>query len=256
MKIVMVGAGNVATQMSLALKKSGFPPVQVYSRTSESASALANEIQCPFTTFVSEISDAADMYIISLKDSVLDAYVPLLVNQHHDAIFVHTSGSMPMSLFEGKAQHYGVLYPLMTLSKHRTVNFRKVPLFVEANDEVAYKTLDALACSLSDMVYRISSEQRRMLHLAAVFACNFSNSCYSMASQILKEANIPFDMILPLIEETAAKVHEMSPREAQTGPAIRYDRNVMDKHLRLLSAHPEMQDIYSLLSEYIHKTSI
>lgn len=256
MKIVMIGAGNVATQMSLALKDSGCTPIQVYSRTLESASALSDKLQCPFTTFVSEISNEADMYIIALKDSVLEAYIPLLVKVNADAIFVHTAGSIPLGVFEGKARHYGVLYPLMTFSRQRGVNFRHIPIFVEANDETTCNAVENLAQQLSDSVHRISSDQRRLLHLAAVFACNFTNCCYSMASQILNDAHIPFDVVLPLVDETAAKVHELSPLEAQTGPAIRYDRNVMDSQLELLSPHSEMQDAYRILSDYIHKMSL
>ena len=163
------------------------------------------------------------------------------------------AGSIPMSMFRGMALHYGVLYPMQTFSKQREVDFLKIPCFVEANDEFALRQIGDLAHQVSQRVYQLSSEDRRYLHLSAVFACNFVNHCYAISQDILQERGIPFDVMLPLIDETAAKVHELSPMDAQTGPAVRYDTNVIRAQGALLKANPIVKDIYDRMSMSIHQ---
>lgn len=252
--IVLVGAGNLATNLAKALYRKWFRIVQVYSRTLESARNLALEVNADYTIELSAIVPDAKWYVVSLTDTAFMELLPDIVKgKQPEALWVHTSGSVPMSIWEGHVSHYGVLYPLQTFSKQREVDFQSIPIFVEgasAEDTHFLKTVGEI---LSDKVYEISSEQRKRVHLAAVFACNFANYMYALSDELLRQCDLPFDVMLPLIDETAHKVHVLSPREAQTGPAIRYDEAIINEHLRLLADRPQLQDIYRLLSDSIHQ---
>ena len=160
-----------------------------------------------------------------------------------------------MSVFQGHAAHYGVLYPMQTFSKGKEVDFSEIPVFVEASDALADAVIQRLARSVSGSVYQVSSAQRRYIHLSAVFACNFVNHCYALSADILAEHGVPFSVMLPLIDETARKVHLMEPRQAQTGPAVRYDENVIHRQLQLLDGDDTLQDVYRLMSQSIHQTA-
>ena len=272
MKIVLIGAGNLATHLGKALRAAGHDMVQVFSRTMQSAETLASLLDAEPLTDIAQVRDDADVYIFSVKDSALVQLVAQLCRHEadglgedgavnalrkakkgeHERVFLHTAGSMPMSVFKGMAQHYGVLYPMQTFSKQREVDFSIIPCFVEANDEFAQKQIEGLAREISGRVYQLSSEDRKYLHLSAVFACNFANHCYAISQELLEEHGIPFDVMLPLINETAAKVHEMKPKDAQTGPAVRYDENVIDKQSKLLENHPHFKKVYDSMSKSIH----
>jgi len=251
--IVFIGAGNLATNLAKALYRNGFRIVQVYSRTKESAQTLAQAVEAEYTTELSAVSKDARLYIVSLKDDAFVELLPEIVADKGDALLVHTAGSIPMSVWEGKASRYGVFYPMQTFSKQRAVDFHEIPFFVESNSPEDVELLKAIASVLSEKVYEATSEQRRSLHLAAVFTCNFANHMYALAAELLKKYDLPFSVMLPLIEETACKVHELEPRQAQTGPAVRYDENVINKHLEMLADEPEMQEIYRLMSRSIHR---
>ena len=252
-KIVLVGAGNVATHIGEALIKNGYNVVQVYSRTKESASVLAKKLSTIFTTSLDELDGDADLYIVAIKDAVIQELIPSIVKGKKDALFVHTSGSMSINLWEGHTDNYGVLYPMQTFSKQREVDFLQVPFFIEANNEEGINYLKTLANKLSHKVYEVTSEQRKYLHIAAVFACNFTNHMYAVCDRLLNEQNLPFEVMLPLIDETARKVHELQPKDAQTGPAIRYDVNVINSHMEMLADKPEVQEIYEKISKNIHR---
>lgn len=272
MKIVLIGAGNLATHLGKALHAAGHDMLQVFSRTMQSAETLASLLDAEPLTDIAQVRDDADVYIFSVKDSALVQLVAQLCRHEADGlgedgavnalrkakkgelerVFLHTAGSMPMSVFKGMAQHYGVLYPMQTFSKQREVDFSIIPCFVEANDEFAQKQIEGMAREISGRVYQLSSEDRKYLHLSAVFACNFANHCYAISQELLEEHGIPFDVMLPLINETAAKVHEMKPKEAQTGPAVRYDENVIDKQSKLLENHPHFKKVYDSMSKSIH----
>ncbi len=254
MKIVFVGAGRLATNLGRALMEAGHDIVQVYSRTQESAGAMAQIVGASPATSIAAVRKDADVYILALKDSVLADIIPQLC-KGSEAVFLHTSGSVPMEVFQGMALHYGVLYPLQTFSKERAVDFADVPFFLEASGERAMRVAEELAQSVSNNVSRLSSADRKQIHLAAVFACNFTNHCYSMAADILGKHGLPFSHLLPLIDETAQKVHTMSPREAQTGPAVRYDENIIRAHGEMLRDNPFVKDIYDRMSMNIHRTS-
>lgn len=252
MKIVMVGAGNLATHLARALADAGNDIVQVYSRTADSAMALSRLLGCEAVTDVDSIVDDAELYILAVKDSALENVAAEVCRGRERAVFVHTAGSMPISLFAPYARRYGTIYPMQTFSKHRRVDFSKIPCFIEASDEMTLAYLHNVCSQISSKVSCLTGDDRAFLHLAAVFACNFANHCYDVASRILAERGIGFDVMLPLIDETAAKVRRMTPSEAQTGPAVRFDRNVMDKHLALLADKQEWRRMYEMMSCGIH----
>ena len=252
MRIVLVGAGRLATNLGRALREAGHDISAVYSRTMESADTLARLLGCPATNRLDALPTEADIYIVCVKDQVLADLIPELVRGRERQLFVHTAGSMPMSLFEGHAARYGVFYPMQSFSKERQVDFHDIPVFTESSDATVHDMLQQLAQSISQRVYQLDSEGRKYLHLAAVFACNFVNHCYALSAEVLERHGIPFDVMLPLIDETARKVHQLHPRDAQTGPAVRYDENVINMQRQLLEGHPEVQTLYELLSRSIH----
>ncbi len=252
LKIVLVGAGNLATNLGKALRRAGYCIMQVYSRTVEAASLLSKEIGGEPVTSIEEMTTEADLYIVSLKDSVLAELIPKLTAGRERAFFIHTAGSIPMDIWKGYAKNYGVFYPMQTFSKQREVNFYEIPCFIEAGTYKDLQKLETLAYSLSRKVYEADSEQRKFLHLAAVFACNFTNHMYALSEKLLCEHGLPFEIMLPLIDETARKVHEIPPLKAQTGPAIRYDENIIGQHLNLLSDKPEWKELYKQISQSIH----
>ena len=249
--LVFIGAGNVATHLAKALYKNGFSILQVFSRTELSAKTLADEVSANYTTDYNTIIENADIYFYCLTDDVL----PELITQKAlpNGIHIHTAGSVKMDVFEMNRTNYGVLYPLQTFSKNKEIDFSKVPLFIEANNEFSEQVIKDLAMSLSQKVYTVSSDNRQKIHLSAVFACNFTNHLFSIAQELLGE--VPFDVLLPLIEETVEKVKTISPRKAQTGPAIRKDNAVINKHLESLSFNSDWQDIYKKLTRDIQKES-
>lgn len=246
----MVGSGNVATHLSVALQAAGHCVVGVYSRTKTNADRLASTLQCSAFTSLTCIPEA-DVYIFAVKDDALSALISEITPSAH-ALFLHTAGSVPVDVFKGKAEHYGVLYPLQTFSRECAVCFREIPCFIEASTDQARQQLKCLADSVSSNVKWLDSDSRRYLHLAAVFACNFTNHCYTMAWQLLQERGVDPHVLLPLIDETSRKVHRLSPAAAQTGPAVRWDTSVMQRHLSLLEDQHYAGALYQLMSEGIH----
>ena len=252
MKTVIIGSGNLATHLSLALKASGMPIAQVYSRTAEHAGELAAKLGCPSTSQVDEVLTDADLYIISVNDDAISGVAVRLCKARPQAVFLHTAGSVPMSVFRPYGVRHGVLYPMQTFSKNRPVDFRSIPCFIEASDASTLELIRSVALSISDKVIPADSQKRKKLHLAAVLACNLSNHCYRLAERVLEEEQIDFSLYQPLIQETARKVMVMSPREAQTGPMVRYDVGVMAAQMNLL--HDERtRQIYRLMAESIHE---
>lgn len=251
--VVFIGAGNLATNLAKALYRKGFRIEQIYSRTQESAQSLAQLVEADYTTELSAVVEDAQLYIVSLKDAAFVQLLPGLVAGKEKSLWVHTAGSIPMNIWAEQAERYGVFYPMQTFSKQREVDFREIPVFIESNSEADTQLLKDIASTLSEKVYEATSEQRKSLHLAAVFTCNFTNYMYVLAAELLKKYQLPFDVMLPLIDETARKVHELQPLAAQTGPAVRYDENVINEHLRMLADEPEAQELYRRISESIHR---
>ena len=249
-KIIPIGAGNVATHIARKLYNEGYTILQVYSRSVKSAKTLAQQVGALYTTDLSSISDQADFYIFSLKDSVLEEIIQKI--PHNNGTWAHTSGSMPMSVFENRVEQFGVIYPLQTFSKKREIEWEQIPLFIEGNNDSGLSSIRELVSSLSKNIHILSSENRKFIHLSGVFACNFTNYMYDIASKMVEKSGLPFDVLLPLIDETAHKVHHLHPHQAQTGPAIRYEQNIIDKHIELIDSS-EMKALYKLLSDSIHK---
>ena len=249
--IVLIGAGNVATQLAFALEHAGLQIVQVYSRTTTSAEKLAGELYTEFITDLSALKPDADLYILSLTD---DATVQAVQNINlQNKLVVHTSGSLDMEILSTVSENYGVFYPLQTFSKNRKAIFKNIPICLEANSDSNMKLLIKLAGKISGDVREVNSTQRHKIHLAAVFACNFPNFMYTIAEKILEGSGLDFDILKPLITETAAKVQLIKPVEAQTGPAIRKDNKIMDVHLQILNNYPEYKELYKLISLEIGK---
>lgn len=253
MKTVFIGAGNLATHLAIAFKNNGIEIIQVYSRTETSAKQLADQIGCNFCTDTNQILADAELYVYAIKDSELERITSL--TGHFNGIHVHTAGSVDINIFENKAKKYGVFYPLQTFSKKKSLNFRQIPIFIEASTPEVEQQLITIAKNISQKTYSINSLQRAQLHLSAVFACNFSNLMYSIAADVVEDAKLPFDVLQPLIAETADKINFLTPRQAQTGPAVRYDNVIINKHIKMLSDKPEMADLYKKLSNIIFDLS-
>lgn len=251
MKIVLLGSGNVATHLGRALLLADHKVVQVYSRTKANAKALAFVLNCDATDDIDGVRDDADVYIFSVKDDALPTLVRKVAQRNKAAVYLHTAGSVNIDVFKGHAERYGVLYPMQTFSKSREFSFRQIPCFIEASDDNTLADIETLARSVTDNVTRMSSDKRKSLHLAAVYACNFVNHCYRMAERVLEKEGLEFSAMLPLIDMTAQKVHEMSPQDAQTGPATRNDESVMNYHLAMID-DPVMKDVYALMSKSIY----
>lgn len=251
LKITILGSGNVATQFATTFHAAGATIAEVYSPNAAHAKTLAKKVKANVVKSIADLS-AADFILIAVKDDALTATVKAL--PAGKGIVVHTAGSVPMNVLQKFPQH-GVLYPLQTISKKRTLKTEQLPLCIEASDKKTLAKLKQIAQLISGKVRLLDSDQRRAAHLAAVFACNFTNHLYAIAGQLLEEKNLPFDLLRPLILETAEKVQQLSPSEAQTGPALRNDRSVMNKHLALLKTHPEWKQLYRLFSKSIHDSA-
>ncbi|MBR5432305.1 MAG: DUF2520 domain-containing protein [Bacteroidales bacterium] len=255
MKIAFVGAGRLATNLAPALQKAGCEIVEVWSKTQNSAETLAALTSCRASWGkVEAATSAADLFLISVKDSVLPEVIQRLHPGRESALFAHTAGSMPLSLFREAGHERGaVFYPMQTFSKQRLVDFSRVHLFLETSVREDLSVLTSLAARLflSENIHNLSSAERRKLHLAAVFACNFANHCFALSDEVLRSADIPFEAMLPLIEETVHKLHDLPPQEAQTGPAIRHDENVIGLQRAMLLDRPELLTVYDCLTRSI-----
>lgn len=251
MRIVLVGTGNLATRLGMALHAGNIEIAQVFGRSAAAASQLADLLSCPFTSHLEELLPDADLYLMAVSESAL----PLLLKNErfHHQFLVHTSGSIPMELLSHTTENFGVFYPLQTLSKQKEVNFRNVPICIEANNKVNLETLQELASLISDKVIQIDSNNRKYLHLSAVFVCNFVNHLYAIGGKLLEEKGLDFQLLRPLIAETAEKAALFLPEEVQTGPAVRNNQPIMDLHLQMLEQHPEWQKIYEVISNDIKR---
>ncbi|MDP9080121.1 MAG: F420-dependent NADP oxidoreductase [Bacteroidota bacterium] len=253
MRITIIGSGNVATHLAAGFKNAGHPIVQVYSRDAHNAALLAYHVGAEAIDDLTLVNSETDIFIIAVKDDVIIELARQLVQ--YKKLLVHTSGATHIEALLAITDNAGVFYPLQTFSKTKEVNFWSVPLCIEGADEQITRDLDQLARTISNNVYRANSLQRKTLHLAAVFACNFPNYLYGVAQQLLGEQNMGFEMLRPLILETAQKVQAHFPADVQTGPAVRNDENTMAAHLQMLGNDPELAKIYSLLSQEIIKNN-
>src|SRR5690606_25065742 len=202
-----------------------------------------------FTDDINEVVDSADLYILSISDDAISSVISKM--KPVNGIIVHTSGSTSINIFANKFTHYGVFYPFQTFSTGKNVDFKKIPILLESSESKSLSTLKKVALSISDNVQECNSDQRKILHIAAVFACNFTNYFYTISQNLLEDNNLDFNLIRPLILETALKVQKLMPSEAQTGPAARNDISIINNHLKQLESEPELSTIYRLVSDQI-----
>lgn len=246
-KVVLLGYGNVNTHLLKALSQTDkVNVVQVYNRRAITLPPELKSIPC--IDNLDELEEA-DVYIIAISDDSIHDFSESLPFENR--LVVHTSGGVDMDMLSSKNRR-GVFYPLQTFSKQREVDFRTIPICVEADDPADLKLLHSLGELISDTVTEIDSKKRAKLHVAAVFVNNFVNHIYHIAGDILAEDNISFDLLAPLIQETAKKIETLSPEAAQTGPAKRNDRKTIEKHQQLIN-NPKYKEVYALLSQLIHE---
>ncbi|MBN1159578.1 MAG: DUF2520 domain-containing protein [Bacteroidales bacterium] len=247
--VVLIGAGNVAWHLGRKLSGAGIRILQVAGRSIRSAKFLADELHTGYAGELQAIRPDADAYVISVSDDSISEVIQQ--TDFGDHIAMHTAGSVPADVFKDRVKHYGVLYPLQTFTKGRDVRFNEIPLLIEASDPATLKRISGLAGLLSDHVIITDSLRRRQIHLAAVFACNFTNRMYALAEKILRREGLDFDLLKPLIRETLNKAVELSPLKAQTGPAVRGNTEIIELHLSMLGHDPELRKLYKMISKNI-----
>ncbi len=263
MRVVVIGSGNVAEAFAVAIDESSLELVQVYGRNEERVREICRLVRCDERVGESGELKSADIYIIAVSDGAVSELSREL-NFADGSIVVHTAASVDISQINTRAGiNRGVLYPLQTFTKGRRVSFREVPLFIEAEDESTYLEIESVAVELSDRVRPLSSKQRLELHLAAVYCCNFSMAMMCATSDILNRCGLPLDLYEPLLRETMAKAFARQDRirGALTGPAVRDDRQTMERHCGMLGREPQLEesdlliDMYKIISKYIWETS-
>ncbi|MDX1942300.1 MAG: F420-dependent NADP oxidoreductase [Saprospiraceae bacterium] len=250
--IILIGAGNVGYHLGKRLFEKGLHIKQVFSRTKEKAQNLASEIKAEAITDLSKMDPNADLYILAVHDdAIIKTASQLPLNQK---LITHTSGSTPSTVLQPYTQRYGIFYPLQTFSISKEVDFEQIPICIHANNKEDVIFLENIAKRISSKVYRINDEQRAILHVAAVFVNNFTNHLFQIGYNILEKENLPFDLLRPLIRETAEKIQEHSPAGMQTGPAVRGDKATIKRHLLYLEKFPEYRSLYDSLTKSIQKS--
>lgn len=252
-RVVLIGSGNVATHLGLALVEHGVAIAQVYSRTIENAQELARAVGSSATNALGTLEPDADLYVLSIADDALQQVADTLPQLK--GIVVHTSGSKPIDALV-RFRQFGVLYPLQTFSKAKKATFKSVPICIESPQQQTLELLSELAGRLSNDVRVLSSDQRAMAHLAAVFANNFTNYMQVIAQEILVKHHLDPSLLQPLLHETFDKLMYMSPWAAQTGPAKRADTKLIQSHLELLNDFPGYKEIYQQVSSCILAKSL
>jgi predicted short-subunit dehydrogenase-like oxidoreductase (DUF2520 family) len=250
--VAFIGSGNLAWHLAPALDNTGYAVREVYSRKRKNATALAERLyQANGVTELDFSESPAEIFIISVSDDAIAEVLRELVLPK-GAVLVHTSGSQPLSLLGTTlTSRTGVFYPLQTFTKGRPVNFQDLPIFIESLDSGTEKILVGMAKTLSKKVVGISSEERKFLHVAAVFASNFTNHMLTLSKEIMINNNLNFDYMKPLIAETLNKSLQIGPENAQTGPAKRGDLEILDGHMKLLTHDAVVAEIYKVVSQHI-----
>ncbi len=252
MKIVVVGAGRIAWHLGKRLKSKGYRIAQVVNRSADHARNLGDALGAEWTDQWSDIARDADWLLIAVRDDAIDEVAAALSSFVPDALATHTSGATPGQVLAGAFKRFGVFYPLQSFSLERTPIWSKIPFCVDAALEADVLILKKIAKTIGNLVYQVNDAQRAQLHVAAVFANNFSNHCFALAEKLMEEHHLPFEMLHPLMEETLTKALQDSPVRMQTGPAIRGDMETLLRHLALLEKHPALQDLYAALSKSIN----
>ena len=252
MRISLIGAGRVATHLAKII----YPQhqiVDIYSRTIEHATVLADSVNAQPCHTIANMRNDVDLVVIAVSDQSISAVIQQLSHHFSDSLIVHTSGSTHLNILSQYYQRVGVFYPLQTFSLDCEVDWKTTPIFVEASHQQDLALLQALASTWSERVYCYDSAQRLSLHLAAVFACNFSNYCYDMAKQVVDAESVDFSLLHPLILATAQKALLNDPAQVQTGPAVRGDHNILNMHQQMLAQadRADLTQVYELLSQGI-----
>lgn len=247
--IVIIGSGNVAWHYTRIFSEKGIRVLQFLARNKKSATTLSQDFNVPWIADPAHVNLSADLYIIAVRDDEIETLARQI--RLTDQFLVHTSGFTVMDILAPASKNIGVIWPLQTLTAGKEVAFNEVPFFIEANSPATLERLKAFAGLVSDNVMATDSFVRRKIHLAAVIASNLTNHLYTLAASVLEKENIPFDVLAPLIAETAAKASKQHPAECQTGPAARNDLRVILEHLTILKEDPAFRDIYQLISEHI-----
>ncbi len=245
--IVIIGSGNVASHLGMALAAKGYLIQQVYSPTMDHAKSLAEDLKADYCSEPELILPGADLYLLAISDSAISRFLEGF--NAGSSVLVHTSGGLPMNILQSSAINFGVLYPLMTFSKNFPVDLSVTPVCTEASGPEVSQALFEMAFSISRHVFQISSFDRAYLHLAAVFANNFSNHMFAIAQELTQARGYDFNLLMPLIEKTVEKLRLLTPDKAQTGPARRGDHEIIEKHLQMLE-EPN-RTIYAVLSRAI-----
>ena len=252
--VTIIGAGNLAHHLGKQLFQQGVSVHQIFSRKKRKAQRLAKFLSAKPTNQISDIEPKADLYIIAVSDNAIASVAEQLAKSidPKKSLVVHTSGATPSSVLQEHFKHYGVFYPLQSFSKDKAVDFQSIPICIDAKYVKDRKALAKLGKSISNKVFTINDKERASLHVAAVFVNNFTNLLYQQAAEILGNKNLSFDLLRPLLLETALKVQEHEPKDMQTGPAIRGDQKTIDRHLSYLEKeHPEFYDLYSQLTKQL-----
>jgi len=247
--IVIIGSGNLGWNLTIALFKAGFNILQIIDKNIQSANKLASQVNSDYTDNIKNINRNADLYIISVFDAVIENVVNSI--KWNNKLVVHTSGSTNISIFKKNTDNYGVIYPLQTFTKFKQINFSNIPVFIEANNKENENQLLKFISKISNIVRLASSQKRFIIHLSAIVANNFTNYLYTLTDELLKKQGISFNILEPLFKETLNKAIEIGPSKSQTGPAIRNDINIIEKHLDFLKDKQEFYNIYTLISENI-----
>jgi predicted short-subunit dehydrogenase-like oxidoreductase (DUF2520 family) len=245
MQTVIIGSGNVAYHLAKAFVSNAIPLVQIFGRNEQELKTISGELEIPFST--KNLSDA-ELYIICVSDHSVENVSRLITKKN--CLVAHTSGSLPIDILAGEYRKSSV-YPLQTFSKAKKMEYRNIPFFIEAENDEDSKVLFDIASSISENVMESTYEKRKYIHLTAVFACNFVNHLFSRAKEISDSQDIPFNYFFPLIDETVQKIHEFEPKSAQTGPAVRNDKRILEMHEQLLK--DESLEIYKTMNHSIQK---
>ncbi len=252
LRIVGIGSGNVATHLYRALAIAGLDFLQIYSRNIESACRLADQCGSIGIDTLAEMIPDADIYIIAIVDDAVENFVQELSSHITDtALIAHTTGSISMDVLAVANNPIGVFYPLQTFDKDRHIDLYSVPFLLESSDNTAMTKLAYLASRLSQSVHQIDSEQRKHIHLAAVASCNFVNHLLTTAYNYLENQDLNPHLLDPLITETISKFTRKYPSDTQTGPAKRGDKGTIEKHTLMLQNQPEMEHLYTVITQQI-----
>jgi predicted short-subunit dehydrogenase-like oxidoreductase (DUF2520 family) len=247
---VILGAGNVASHLGICLKEHGISIKQVYNRSGSFGQLLAENLGASFTDSPEKLEQDTDLYVAAVSDDAIGVVISQC-RLNKEALLVHTAGAVDMNILNGKTNYTGIFYPLQTFTKGKSVDFRQIPVFIEGINDVARNALKSLAAKISDQVFEASSEDRMYLHLAAVISSNFTNHLLTEAEKILKSRGYELNILKPLMLETIEKAFAISPANAQTGPAVRGNLKVIEKHLEILKDFPGVREVYRNLSESI-----